>query len=75
MLEFADMYPAVQTCLPSVKKEISALPRQYIANVIFTVVGNPFSSWVSDKVNIRHKKVTDERNLNIALDPEIAKAF
>ena len=45
MQTFAEQYPGVSRYLP-IEKEAEKLPRQYIANLIYTVVGNPFSVWV-----------------------------
>ncbi len=42
MLEYASSIPAVQKALPTGEKETEKLPRQYIANVIHTIVGRPF---------------------------------
>ena len=75
MLSFAARYPIVAESLPAVEGEILKLPRQYIANIIHTQVGQPFSDWVDQQVNARHEKVADTRNMMIELDPEIAEAF
>ena len=32
--------------LPSVRKEILRLPRAFIGNVMYTIIGEPFSQWV-----------------------------
>ena len=45
MQTFANQYPGVSKYFP-IEKEMEKLPRQYIANVIYTVVGNPFAIWV-----------------------------
>ena len=45
LLEFATGYPEVMKALP-VEKEIKKLSRQYLSNVIYTIVGKPFSEWV-----------------------------
>ena len=42
MLEFARNYPQVINTLPMVEREIDRLPRDYVANIIFTIVGEPF---------------------------------
>ena len=42
MLQHAWNFPAVPKSLPSVEAEILKLPRAYIANVIYTLVGPPF---------------------------------
>ena len=44
------MYPEVMRALPSVSKEVKKLPRNYIANVIYTIVGEKFNDWVQEKV-------------------------
>ena len=44
------MYPEVMRALPVVMKEIRKLPRNYIANVIYTIVGDKFNEWVQQKV-------------------------
>ena len=41
MLKFARNYPDAMNALP-IEEEIDKLHRQYVANVIFTTVGNPF---------------------------------
>jgi hypothetical protein len=51
------------------------LPRQWLVNIFYSVVGKPFSDWVDDLVNDRHQGVADKNDLMIAMDPEIAKAF
>ena len=40
------MYPEVMRALPVIDKEIRKLPRSYIANVIYTIVGDKFNEWV-----------------------------
>ena len=55
--------------------EIPRLPKEYIANVAFTVVGQPFGDWVKGQIELRNHKVTIEKQLNIDIDPELAAAF
>ena len=47
MLKLASRSPAVMRALPTEEKERNKLPRQYIANVIFTVLGDEFEEWVN----------------------------
>jgi len=42
MLEFAKGYPDALRALPMVQREIDRMPREYIANVIYIVVGKAF---------------------------------
>ena len=46
MLDYASQHPEVQKYLPEIEREIDKLPRAYVANVIYTVVGDPFQNWV-----------------------------
>ena len=69
------MYPEVMKALPIVEKEILKLPRSYIGNVIHTIVGDPFNQWVQQKVQARNAKLTEDKDMNVELDPEIAEIF
>ena len=51
------------------------MPRNYIANVIHTVVGDPFVQWTNIRIHERNSKVVKEKDLNINMDPEIAHIF
>ena len=47
MLAWAAKRPEkVMDALPVVKREVDKLPRAYIANIIFTLVEDPFVKWV-----------------------------
>ena len=49
MIEFARGYPAALNALPT-EDETKNLHRQYLANVIYTQVGTPFSTWVESHI-------------------------
>ena len=57
MLEFAAMYPAAMKALPLNEDDRKGLPRQYTANVIYTVVGKPFLDWVEKKIQERDMEI------------------
>ena len=42
MIEFASHYQEVIECLPILKREGDKLPRSYVENLIYTIVGEPF---------------------------------
>ena len=73
--EYGKMYPEVMKCLPELEEETKKMPRQYLANIVYTVVGKPFYDWVDGKVEERNKKVINEANMGIEMDPEIAAIF
>ena len=58
-----------------IEREIKKLSKQYIANVIYTIVGADFKDWVEDRIKARNERVTQEKNLDIELDEDVAKAF
>ena len=74
MLMYAEMHPNVMRALPSIQRERLKLPRSYIANLIYTIVGDPFKIWVETKVNERHEARREQAD-TILLDPEIADTF
>jgi len=75
LLKFGNNFDSVKNSLPEVEKETLKFPRQYIANVIHTRVGQGFAKWVDDQVKARHAKIVDTKNMAIELDPEIAAIF
>ena len=75
MLEFAENHPEVFEILPSDRTEIENLHRQYVANVIYTVAPKEFSQWLDAKIKKRNKKLAQEQNLNIKMDPEIYEIY
>ena len=74
MLERAKQDPALMEYLPD-EQEIHLLPRQWLANVIYTRIGQPFKDWVNHYIQARHEKFASKRNLLIEMDPEIAEAL
>ena len=61
--------------LPITEKEILKLPRAYTGNVIYTVLGKPFDDWVQLKIKERNELRKQEREMQIAMDPEIMRIF
>ena len=75
MLNWAKRYPDVFQILPIEEKEIENLHRKFIANVIYSVAGEDFKTFVEKKMNERTKKLAESRNMNIKMDPEIYKIY
>ena len=75
ILNFASNYPEVQQALPEEQRETDKLLRQYIINVVYTLVGDPFKHFIDGVMHARDEKIKNERNLGIQLDPEIMRAF
>ena len=74
MLEYAADKPDVMNALPILQREREKLPRQYIANVIYTFQKEHFKNWVDERVNRRHEMRRQQED-TIMMDPEIAQVF
>ena len=74
MLAEAKQDPELMSYLPD-EKELHLLPRQWLANVIYTRLGETFKAWVDHHVKERHEKYVQRHNVLIDMDPEIAAAF
>ena len=61
--------------LPTGEKEIEKLPRQYLANIIHTIVGKPFQVWIDTQIEARNAELAEKREMYIELDPEIEAIF
>ena len=75
LLGYAGQYPAVMRALPMAQKEIRKMPREYIGNIIYTLVGDDFRDWVKSRVDQRNTKVAEEGDMMIDMDPDIYKIF
>ena len=60
MLQFAENYPEVKEALPSEKSDIKKLPREYLANVLYTLTNQDFDDWVETKIKKRNDKIKDD---------------
>ena len=49
-----------------------SIPRQYIVNVVHTIIGQPIKDLVKASIKTRNDQVAENRHLMIELDPEIA---
>ena len=74
MYEFAEFEPGVMEAFPTIQRERDKLPRQYIANVIHTLVGVRFQNWVNGKAAERHDKQQKKEGM-IELDADIAEIY
>ena len=74
VLDYALASSEVKAALPPVR-EIWKLPRAYVCNVVFTILGDPFQAWVNERCQDRNEKLAIEKELNIQLDANVAKAF
>ena len=55
--------------------EVGRLPKEWIGNVAFTILGQPFGTFIKDQIEARNRKVLVDRQNEILMDPEMAAAF
>ena len=60
MLHHAKNWPAVGLALPIEPREVEKLPRAYLGNVIYTIVGKPFRDWIDGAIKTRNEKIMAE---------------
>ena len=58
-----------------IHKEMAKLPKQWIVNVAYTLLGEPFADWVMSQIEARNTKMAKERDLMINVDLAIAAAW
>ena len=73
ILDFGLSYAAVVNALPIIA-EIRKMPRAYLCNVIYTLVGEPFKAWVLQRCEERNENHTQKHGLEIKLQARIAEA-
>lgn len=72
--EINKTWPEVLKYMPDFRDQ-GKLPKQYVINACFTIVGAPFQIWVNEKIKERNEKVETKNDLIISMDPQIAQAF
>jgi hypothetical protein len=55
-----DTIPELKLYFPKDKKDRDRLPKQFILNVAYSVVGEGFADWVKAQIDERNAKVTKE---------------
>ena len=67
-------YPEVNEYLPD-DRDMHKVPRQWLINVAYTVIGEPFAAWVKDEIASRNEELAKKQKLLIEMDSEVAQAF
>ena len=58
ILQFGEEHPEVSNHLPD-DRDIPRLPRQFIVDVTYTLMGEPFKKWVHEVIKDRNKKIAE----------------
>ena len=73
ILDFGLSRRAVVNALPVIR-EVRKMPRGYICNVIYTLVGEPFKKWVAEHCEERNELFQKKHGMEIKLQARIAEA-
>ena len=60
-LLFLNDFPEFWQCIPDTGLERRKLPKQWVVNVAWTVVGDQFGAWVKQKIEERNQKLAVEQ--------------
>ena len=74
LYEFMHAYQETWPYFPE-PVEMKKLPKQWIANVGYSILGDTFAGWVKQQIEQRNDKLQVKGSLHIAIDPEVAAAF
>ena len=74
ILEQARKNPVINDYLPE-DRDMHKVPRQWLLNVAFTLLGEPFRGWIKDEIEHRNEEIAKKQKLLIELDPDVARAF
>ena len=74
LLNIRGDYPQLSEYFPE-ERDLPKIPRAWLANVIYTIVGDQFNQWVQERIRERNDRVASNHDLMIELDPAIARAF
>jgi len=74
ILATARKNPRINDYLPE-DRDMHKVPRQWLLNVAYTVLGEPFAGWVKSEIENRNEELATKQKLYIEMDPDIARAF
>jgi hypothetical protein len=73
-LKKAKNYHIMNSYLPE-ERDIHRLPRSFIINVLYTMIGEDIKLYVSRIIEERNKAVVDHQRMALELDDDIRRAF
>ena len=67
-------YNVMNSYLPE-ERDIHCLPRCFIINVLYTMIGDEIKLFVKNVIEERNKAVVDHQRMALELDDDIRRAF
>ena len=75
ILTYLEDYPVVWDYLPETLTECKTVPRQWLINICFSILGDQFALWIHNQIVARNNRVATKGNMFIEMDAEVAEAF
>ena len=57
------------------ESEWDKLPKQWLINIVNSVVEDEFTAWVKERIEERNSGIVKKKNLGINMDVDVMKAF
>ena len=73
--QFCQQHPNEINCYLPDSRELHKVSREWICNIVATVLKNIFTDWVREQIEERNEELTLKKGLDIELDEDIAAAF
>ena len=73
-MKFLKDYPTTFKFLPDAV-DLPKVPKQWLVNIVYTIVQEDFSDWVREQIEARNEKLVTEKDMLLEMDPEIAEVF
>ena len=74
ILDYALAHPDVPKYLPDFK-DLRRCSRRWLINVIRTVVGLDYESWIDARIRERNAAVVKDRKMTVTMEPAVYQAF
>ena len=74
MWKFAADHQEINRYLPA-EEDQDDLPRSWVVNVLFTVLGSKFAKWINKQMEIRNKLRLKDQNKEAVMLPKFAASF
>ena len=58
-----------------IEKETLRMPREYVINVLYSVIGTDFKTWIRAQIKERNLAAVEKRDQMVELDPDVALAL
>ena len=68
IFKFLQNHNEVYKFLPD-KEDLPKVPKQWLVNMVYTIVREDFSDWVKRHIEDRNEKMASEQNLLLEMDP------